>query len=228
MYYTVYKTTNVVNGKIYIGCHKTTNIDDDYVGSGKLLKRAINKYGIENFQKEILGVFDSPEEMFNMEAQLVNEDFVNETTNYNLKVGGEGGFDYINNNLDDILSKDDRVKRARMGREAANTRGSHLKGSQRHQQLMKEDPDYRAWYRERCEQSKPSQGTFTGKRHTEEAKRKISEANSNRFKGSKNPNYGKCWVYNEELQQSKSIPVEELDEYTNAGWNKGRKIKFYS
>ena len=54
MFYTVYKTTNLLNNKIYIGLHETEDLNDSYLGSGILLKQAIKKYGSNNFKKEIV------------------------------------------------------------------------------------------------------------------------------------------------------------------------------
>ena len=89
MFYYLYKITNWFNGKIYIGVHKTEDLNDDYMGSGKLLKAAIEKYGIEYFTKEILQQFESAEEMFEAESQIVNEEFVKNKNTYNLTRGGK-------------------------------------------------------------------------------------------------------------------------------------------
>lgn len=106
MKYIVYSTVCTVNNKIYIGVHKTINPDvfDGYIGNGININKpntykksktpfqyAVNCYGIDKFKRTILQVFDTAEEAFKLEAELVTEEFVKRTDNYNLKVGGEGG-----------------------------------------------------------------------------------------------------------------------------------------
>ena len=83
-YFTVYKITNKINDKYYIGKHQTKDLDDDYFGSGKLIKAAIKKYGIENFKKEILFVFETEDEMNAKEAELVTEELIASGSVYNL------------------------------------------------------------------------------------------------------------------------------------------------
>lgn len=109
IYYTVYKTTNLINDKIYIGVHKTKNPNDDYLGSNEILKSDIQQYGKNNFKKEILFVFDNEEHMWNKERELVNEEFISRDDTYNIGLGGMGWTGlgrYIVENKVGILSDD--------------------------------------------------------------------------------------------------------------------------
>lgn len=91
MHYLIYETTNLVDGKKYIGKHTADKIDDDYLGSGIYLQRAVRKYGKENFSKKILFECASEEEMNTKEIQIINQNIVNNSMYYNLAYGGQGG-----------------------------------------------------------------------------------------------------------------------------------------
>lgn len=86
--YTVYKITNTINGKIYIGCHITLNPNDYYFGSGLLITKAIKKYGKHNFSKEVLFVCPSRESMYKKEIELIKK----YKPYYNIAEGGVGDF----------------------------------------------------------------------------------------------------------------------------------------
>lgn len=88
--YTVYKTVNKLNGKTYIGVHKTDNPNDDYLGSGKALRNAIANYGRENFEKQILFIFEDKQLAYDKEKELTIDYVV--CDNYNMRLGGAGGF----------------------------------------------------------------------------------------------------------------------------------------
>lgn len=86
MKYIVYKTTNQINNKFYIGVHKKNG--RNYLGSGKLLKQAIKKYGRENFIRETLQEFTIEQDAYDYEKELVNEEMIKNPLCYNLVEGG--------------------------------------------------------------------------------------------------------------------------------------------
>ena len=124
MFYTIYKITNKLNNKYYIGMHKTNNLNDDYMGSGKLIRRAIKKYGVENFHKETLHVFDNEIDMHNKEKELV---VLNEMS-YNLCDGGKGGFGYLNKQSE----KKDWVRKGRVTTNRILSKRQSEESRQRH------------------------------------------------------------------------------------------------
>ena len=92
MRYILYRTTCIVNNKFYIGKHQTEDINDGYLGSGLRLRLAIKKYGAENFIKEIIGEYNTAEELNKAECLLITEEILNDKNCYNLALGGQGGF----------------------------------------------------------------------------------------------------------------------------------------
>lgn len=104
-YFTIYKVENLLNGHFYVGKHKTNDLNDGYMGSGKLINDAIRKHGIENFKKIIIAVLPSEEEMNRMEAEIVNEELVGNPSCYNMRVGGEGGWTHVNADPETYVKK---------------------------------------------------------------------------------------------------------------------------
>jgi group I intron endonuclease len=207
MFYVIYKITNTINQKIYVGSHRTNNVDDNYMGSGKYLTRAIAKYGIENFTKDILFVFDNADDMYAKEAEIVNEQFLAEENTYNLKRGGFGGFDYINssglNNKANQCSKAGRVAAAQGGGFKGRTHSTKTK-----QQLSS--------------LNKGRPGTFLGRHHSEETKRHLSKKKKGTGIGPNNSQFGTIWMTNHE----KNVKVcdVEVEDYVKLGFVRGRKI----
>ena len=220
MYYTVYKITNKVNGKFYIGAHKTEDLDDSYMGSGKVLKRAIKKYGIENFIKDILHIFNNKEDMFNKEKELV---ILNEMS-YNLKYGGTGGFDYVNAHCHE--------QRLNNG----------IKGSRKHHTRMKTDEKYKETFCQKVRESQDNENykkiraEITRRMHkngiissdslrTKEvnAKRKETFSQNKHMQGERNSQFGTIWITNG-IDVIK-IRKEEFEEYNSLGYERGRYKK---
>lgn len=102
MLYTIYKTINISNNKEYIGFHSIKDVSDilyeesdngsifadGYLGSGKLMKMALEKYGPLNMKQKLLLVTSDKDEAEEFEKELVNREWVDSDSNYNLSIGG--------------------------------------------------------------------------------------------------------------------------------------------
>jgi hypothetical protein len=205
LYYTIYKTTCLINGKFYIGKHQTKNLDDGYLGSGKLLMYAMRKYGIQYFVTEIIAVYQEEWRMNLAERILVVLDL---EISYNLCKGGHGGFGYINRNKlgvspVDILSEEQLL--------AARILGGKKASANMWSPENKEKTRLRFVGDKNSQFGKPSlrKGKKLSKIHTERIQKAaiIREANS-------------CWIVKGE--EEKKIKINELDKYRSEGWKKGR------
>jgi group I intron endonuclease len=98
----IYKTTNLINGKFYIGKDKHNN--PKYFGSGKILKQALKKYGVENFTKEIIEECD--DEKFWLEREIYWIQYYDSINmGYNIALGGNGGDTISNNPNKELIGK---------------------------------------------------------------------------------------------------------------------------
>lgn len=87
----IYKITNLINGKIYIGKHSTDNLDDSYMGSGTLIKNAKSKYGLDAFKKEIIAFTDNEDSLNFLERFYIKKYKSKDLSiGYNLTDGGDG------------------------------------------------------------------------------------------------------------------------------------------
>lgn len=226
MHYIIYQITNTVNGKIYIGKHQTTDVNDSYMGSGKLLKAAINKYGLAAFKKEILHVFESEVEMNTTEKELVTEEFCLRHDTYNLCVGGKGGFSYINS-TPDLVAKRDKTEHKLAGRAATNkiiieqygslsafNRIVGKLGAAKFKEKYHTDDEFRHRMQDHARQGRENAAS-------QEAceKRKNTMRERGHSKGELNSQFGTVWVTNG-IENKKIKKTDVIPE----GWYKGRKI----
>ena len=203
-YYTVYKITNTINGEYYIGKHQTQLLEDGYMGSGKLLHRQFEEYGMQWFKKEILHVFDTEEEMNQKEAELVD---VDDPKSLNLCPGGQGGFGYINKNNLAVDLNEQRRRNPEQIKEWAR-KGADKGGRKTVQQRLA--AGLSPWGKIQGEH-------WIGRKHTEETKRKMSISAINKHNGKKNSQYGTKWITNG-VDSKKIKAHDELP----SGWRYGR------
>jgi hypothetical protein len=246
MYNFVYKTINTINGKYYIGKHSTNNLNDGYLGSGNAINDAINKYGIENFKREIISFWSTSEDALREESNIVNVEFINSHDNYNLKTGGNGG----------LLSETskDKLKAFNTGKTCVyDEYGNIIKLSTNDDRYQ--SGEYQSIYKNtilvkdnngKCFRVSTNDPRYvsgqlvsprTGSKNTPDARKKVSDKLKGRIfsdetkelwstqrKGKSASNKNKVCITNLDTNTIKYIDMCELDEWISNGWIKGRKV----
>jgi len=208
-YHFIYKTTNTLTGRYYIGMHSTDNLEDGYLGSGKRLRYSIRKYGNESHQREILEFVDTREELKAREKEIVSLDEIAKEDCMNLVIGGEG------------FGVDDRQKEM------------SLKASKFLQDKLLNDSEFKEEWRKKVAEGLKrayAEGNithlgydWTGRKHSEDSKKKMSQSRKGKLTGKQNPSYGTCWITKNGV--NKKIEKKELENFLKIGWTKGREMK---
>ena len=206
----IYKTTNTKNGKYYIGMHSTNDLEDGYMGSGKIVRNSIRKHGKEFHTKEILEFLDNRNSLVKREKEIVNESLLKDPLCMNLKHGGEGG--------GKIYSSEHLKKFT-------------ISGSLATHKKIKEDPS--SWI-EACKdnskkiskklkkmfESGELKPQFLGKKHSEETILLMKEKKKGYGIGESNSQFGTIWITNG-IENKKIKKTDIIPE----GWRNGRFLK---
>jgi hypothetical protein len=204
-YYILYKTTNLINNKIYVGSHASNSLEDTYLGSGNSLKKDIKRYGKENFKKEILKVFETLEEVLKEEAKIVNKDFVNREDTYNVLQGG-GHNSY---------PSEEQVKKA------GKTTYEKKKGAFTPSNQLKAKEGFLKYTKTEKFKKQHSKMVELAKSIESSEKRKKTFEKNGHQKGKKNSQYGTYWITNGKENKKWKSSYGDIPE----NWYKGRVTK---
>ena len=207
-YHFIYKTTNLVNEKFYIGLHSTHKLEDGYLGSGTMLWHAIKKYGKENFKRETLEFLPDRDSLKAREKEIVNHEFLQNPMCMNISLGGQGEWKQPD--------PETRIKIQKLG-------------GQGFSQKLK-DPEYRQKVSTRCTESNKStprgfmatdnQCDWTGRKHRPEAIEQMRLSKKGHGIGETNSQFGTVWVKNS--SETKKIKKTDLEQFIADGWTRGR------
>lgn len=193
-YHILYKTTNTVTGRFYIGIHSTSNLRDGYLGSGKRFRNEVKKYGSKCFSFEVLEYCDSRQTALRKEFET----------------------------LKPLLDSPDCLNLCQGGRTGGLDEAARAKSKEKRDYLKVHDDEWYTNYRKkvsdgvkRSYQNRP--GTFTGRSHSPTTIEKMKESAKNRGIGNQNSQYGTCWITNGNINKkiNKTGPIPEH-------WYRGR------
>jgi hypothetical protein len=203
-FFCVYKVSNLINQRFYIGAHATSDLQDCYMGSGLTLRRAIRKYGIQNFKKEIIHVCSSLDEMYDKEKEELNR-LIDYKVCYNLHHGGKSWFSdpeaqrKYNNVFDEKSFMEHQ-------RHLAEENRRLNRGCAHNEELRRK-------------------GVTNATLPKAVEKRKQTFAKIHHQQGERNNQFGTRWIFDPTDEIEKKIREEDLDFYLSNGWIKGRKLK---
>ena len=188
-------TTNKINNKKYIGQH--TNLNDYYLGSGKILFRAVNKYGKENFEKEIIEHCHSQKELDEKERYWIKYyDAVKSRDFYNIHVGGCGGDTYSGRSEEEKIAFKKTMSNVTTGENNGMYGKNHSTESKEKMSKTKKlnpSPKFQSKeFKEKISKAtKAENNPMFGKKHTKESKNKMSINSTGKTSGERNGMYGK-------------------------------------
>ena len=212
MYGYIYETTNLINGKKYIGQHVSSDFDENYYGSGKIFLNALNKNGKENFKIKLLEWCENQEELDEAEYRHIQlADAANSRNYYNMVPGGKNrcvvGMIFIHKpgqNHGKKIWPEELEKYVSEG---------WVKGR------VKRDPEA---VRKTAEANRGKKYIHS-KEYLEKGHasigRSLTEAHKNKLRDRK---LGRHWISNVELNLTKMVLADEVDDYLSKGWIKGR------
>lgn len=194
--------------------HSTDNLNDGYVGSGKILQYSLSKHGLENHVCEILEHYFTREWLREREAELVCAETLTDPMCMNIKLGGDGGWDHITNET--------RIKGAVSANKIRSARAADaLKCPER---AAKRQEKQKATMLERYGKLGVGNNMTA---HSSETKARISATKkAEQTTGEKNSQFGSMWVHHLVEKRSMKIKAEELQGWVDSGWVSGRKMKF--
>lgn len=193
----VYKITNLVNGKIYIGKHSTDRLDDGYMGSSRRVKLEYSAIGKENFEKTILAYSDDEEELKELEKFYITTlNATDPDVGYNI-VCESGGFQTLSE------EQKRKISQSLKGRPLSEHRKQKISAAMTGEKHPMYGKKHSEETKQKIRESMKGKQQCLGKRHSEETKRKISQS----LKGKK---------HSEETKQKMKSRIP---------WNKGLKLK---
>ena len=226
----VYITTNLVNGKKYIGQHRYNKpeIDPNYLGSGKILEQAILKEGRNNFSCDIIEICDTQEELNDREIYWIEYyDAINSDEFYNMIPGGTGmriGFKMPKEAIDKMRKSHTGLVRINNGNSERIVKPEVVEDYLSKGWKLGCKNDY--WKAGAFKDCKGAKNPMYGKKHSKETRRKISEKATGRTawnKGKLGTARGAVWITNIHTNQSRMVKSPELETLLESGnWRRGR------